>query len=326
MENTIIPAKPERGYRSLPLKSLLIAGTLTATAALAAAPALPPPASVAPHEIVCTRDYSEGAVVDREGNVYFSHSKEVSKVTPGGTLTTWAVTGAPNGHKILPNGNHLVCDGSRHAVLELDANGKEVRVAAGEWEGKPFNAPNDLTLDGRGGFYFTDPGGSGRKNPIGSVYYVAPNGRVERFATGFAFPNGIALSADRKRLYLAESDRNRILVWGLDRNGKARGAYRVFADLPGPTSPYKTAVPDGIAFDAAGRLWIAHFGTRSVKVLSKDGKLLASYPAGNETTSNLAFGGPKGDQLFVTGGSPGCLYRLDVGVKGLPLTHSKRKR
>ena len=49
-------------------------------------------------------------------------------------------------------------------------------------------------------------------------------------------------------------------------------------------------------------LYVAHYGMRQVQVLSPGGKLLARYPGGNVTTSNVAFGGPKLDQLFVTGG------------------------
>jgi len=38
--------------------------------------------------------------------------------------SVWAETGAPSGHKILPDGVHLVCDASQHAVLRVDAHGK----------------------------------------------------------------------------------------------------------------------------------------------------------------------------------------------------------
>jgi len=62
---------------------------------------------------------------------------------------------------------------------------------------------------------------------------------------------------------------------------------------------------------------------RQVQVLDPSGRLIARYPGGNLTTSNVAFGGPRHDQLFVTGGiggegnGAGGLFRLDLGVKGL---------
>ena len=67
---------------------------------------------------------------------------------------------------------------------------------------------------------------------------------------------------------------------------------------------------------------VAHYGMKQVQVLDKSGKLIRRYPGGNMTTSNVAFGGPKHDQLFVTGGlggesGAGGVFRLDLGVKGL---------
>lgn len=283
---------------------------------------LPDAAAIHPIEIVRTNDYSEGAVVDREGNIYFSHVKIITKVTPAGRATTWAETGAPNGHKILPNGHHLVCDASRSAVLELDASGKFLKNAAeGVVDGTPLRGPNDLTLDPDGGFYFTDPGGSDIFNPIGSVYYVNGLGRINQVATGLAFPNGIVLTPDRQRLLVGESQRNRILEIKLKSAGVADGPPRVFAYLPvnqkEGAHPVRDNQPDGIALDADGRLWVAHYGMKAVQVLDVNGAHLVTYDGGNVTTSNLCFAGPKFDTLYVTGGTPGALYRLDVKVPGL---------
>ena len=59
---------------------------------------------------------------------------------------------------------------------------------------------------------------------------------------------------------------------------------------------------------------------RQVQVVSPEGKLLRRYPGGNLTTSNVAFAGPGMDQLYLTGGEPGALFRLDLaGVKGLTI-------
>ena len=307
------------------LAFLLAAAALPMTASGKPMPhPLPDPASIHPIEVVRTNDYSEGAVVDREGNLYFSHEKIITKVTPAGRATTWATTGAPNGHKILPNGHHLVCDASRHAVIELDANGKFLRnAAAGEVDGTPIRGPNDLTLDDNGGFYFTDPGDSDLFNPIGSIYYVNSLGRTNQVAGGFAFPNGIVLTPDGKRLLFGESQRNRILQLKLKAPGQADGAASVFGYLPvnkrKGADPVLDNQPDGMCLDADGRLWIAHYGMKAVQVLAPDGHHLATYNGGNVTTSNVCFAGPKFDRLYVTGGNPGALYRLDVGVPGLKL-------
>ena len=284
---------------------------------------LPEAEAVRPVEIVRTNDYSEGVVIDHEGNIYFSHERVITVVSPEGEDRVWAETGEPNGHKILPDGTHLVCDATHHAVLRLDAEGNMLEPGSTECEGKPLKGPNDLTLDPEGGFYFTDPEGTGISNPIGTVHYVDPEGTTHLVAGGLAYPNGIVLTSNRRRLLVAESQKNRILLYEVLSPGKV-GPMQVFADLPTKEGDQIDNQPDGICLDAAGNLYVAHYGMRQVQVLDPEGKLIRRYPGGNLTTSNCAFGGPRLDQLFVTGGTPGALFRLDLGVPGLDI-RPKRK-
>jgi len=273
---------------------------------------------IEPIEVVRTGDYSEGVVIDHDGNVYFSHSKVITVVAPDGSSRVWAETGEPNGHKVLADGTHLVCDASHHAVLRLDKAGKMLEPASKECGGAPLRSPNDLTLDPEGGFYFTDPDDSSDENPVGTVHYVDPQGKTHLVASGLAFPNGIVLTPDRKRLLVGESKRNRVVVYDVLSPGQV-GPVRLFADLPAREGEQTDNQPDGMCLDAAGNLYVAHYGMRQVQVLDPAGKLIDRLPGGNLTTSNCAFGGPDLDQLFVTGGEPGALYRLDLGVKGLEI-------
>jgi gluconolactonase len=286
----------------------------------AACDELPAEASVTPVEVVRTGDYTEGVVVDHEGNLYFSHEKIVTKVTPEGKASTWAETGAPNGHKILADGTHLICDASRHAVLHLDAGGKELEPAATRSEGRPLRGPNDLTLDpSSAGVYFTDPAGSNEMNPNGTVHFIDAQGACHSVARGLAFPNGIVLRPGGKELLVAESKRNRILAFPVLGPGRL-GQPQVLINLPKKGSGQIDNQPDGIALDAGGNLYVAHYGMRQVQVVSPEGKLIRRYPGGNLTTSNVAFAGPAMDRLYVTGGEPGALFRLDLpGVKGLTI-------
>lgn len=296
----------------------LTLGSISAlTVVAAAATPLPERARIKPAPVVITNDYTEGVVVDREGNLYFSHGKIITRTTPDGKAATWAETGAPNGHKILPNGEHLVCDSSRKAVLRLDAAGKVLgEAASGTSGGLEIRTPNDLSLDPEGGFYFTDS-----VPQTGAVHYVAPDGTKKLVAKDINFANGVALSADRTRLYVAESLENRILVIDLKAPGVPEGSPKVFAGLPRNTEkPGKEwNQPDGVALDAEGRLWVAHYGMKAIHVLGPRGRLLVSYDGGNRTTSNLCFAGPNFGTLYATGGEPGGLFRLDVNVPGLKL-------
>jgi len=208
-------------------------------------------------------------------------------------------------------------------VLHLSADGTLLDPASTTCDGKPLRGPNDLTLDTpNGGFYFSDPGGSDEKNSIGTVHYVDRDGKTHLVDSGLAFPNGIVLTPGKK-LLLAESKHNRVLKYDVLSPGKV-GPRSVLIDLPtkDTSAGQIDNQPDGICLDAAGNLYVAHYGMQQVQVVSPEGKLLARLPGGNVTTSNVAFGGPKHDQLFITGGlgpegGKGGLFVIDLGMPGL---------
>jgi gluconolactonase len=304
--------------------------SLSLLAALSLPGELPAGDAVTPMKVAEVPEYTEGIVFDHAGNAYISHGKVITRISPDLKIRKWAETGAPNGHKILADGTHLVCDGSQHAVLHLDANGRMLPPASKECDGKALRAPNDLTLDPKGGFYFTDPGDSSDKNPIGTVHYVDAEGKTHLVARGLAFPNGIVLRPDGRTLLVAESKHNRVLTYPVLGPGRV-GEKKVFAELPAKQGDQIDNQPDGMCLDADGNLYVAHYGMHQVQVLSPEGRLLRRYPGGTLTTSNVAFGGPNMDQLYVTGalgeekGSKGALFRLDLkGAKGLVIL-PKRK-
>jgi gluconolactonase len=291
--------------------------------------ALPPDQDVKPVEVVRVPNYCEGIVFDHEGYGYISQGKFIMRVGRDGKAEQWAETGSPNGHKVLADGTHLICEATQHAVLHLDVNGKTIGKAASECDGKPLRAPNDLTLDPQGGFYFTDPGESDEKKPDGVVHYVDAKGKTHLVAQGLAFSNGIVLRPGGKQLLVGESKQNRILVYDVLSPGKL-GPVKVFANLPSKQGEQIDNQPDGMCLDAEGNLYVAHYGMRRVQVLSLQGKLIRSYQAGNLSATNVAFGGPNMNQLYVTGAlggepSEGALFRLDLkGVRGLVILPKKQ--
>lgn len=293
---------------------------------------LPKADGVKIEEIVRVPSYCEGIVFDHAGNGYVSHGKFVTKVTPDGKKSQWLDSGgAPNGHKVLADGTHLVCDGDLHAVLHVSAEGKVIGKASEKCGDKALRGPNDLTLDIRNkGFYFTDPGGSDDKKLIGTVHYVDDKGVTHLCAEGLAFPNGIVLTPDGKRLLVGESKKNRVLEYPIESPGKL-GAMKVYCDLPSKAGEQIDNQPDGMCLDAEGNLYVAHYGMRQVQVLDPTGKVIRRYPGGNLTTSNVAFGGADMDTLYITGGikgegdSEGGLFRIKLsGVKGLKILPEKK--
>ena len=282
-----------------------------------------------PVNLFTVPEYCEGVVFDHNGNGYISHGTTITKFSLDGTHVPWAVTGAPNGHKVLADGTHLVCDASHHAVLHLSAAGEMLESAATECHGKSLRGPNDLSLDtANGGFYFTDPGGSDADNLIGTVHYVDSNGMTHLIDDGLAYPNGIVLRPDGKTLLVAESSKNRILMYQLTDPGRS-GTRTVYADLPSKDAGTGQIdnQPDGMCLDAAGNLYVAHFGMKQVQVLDPTQRLIKQYDGGNLTTSNVAFGGPGMDQLFITGALEsglGGLFRIDLGIKGQVILPPRR--
>jgi gluconolactonase len=285
------------------------------------------PKRLDPVKLFTVPEFCEGIVFDKGGNGYISHGKFVTKFSLDGKHEVWAETGGANGHKILADGTHLVCDRSQKAVIHLSADGKVLGKAASECDGKPLRAPNDLTLDTpNGGFYFTDPEESDLDNRIGTVHYVDAAGKVHLVDKGLAYGNGIVLSADGKRLFVNETFTRQVHVYDVLGPGKL-GPRRMFCIMPrlGLTERHVADLVDGMCLDAEGNLYVARFGTGRVEVFDPAGKHLRALDAGNITCSNVAFGGANHDQLFVTGGlgpigeAEGALYRLDIGIKGLKI-------
>lgn len=282
---------------------------------------------VAPVRLFTVPEFCEGVVFDKSGNGYISHGKFVTKFSLDGKHAVWAETGGANGHKILADGTHLICDRSQKAVLHLSSDGKLLGKAASECDGKPLRAPNDLTLDTPNhGFYFTDPEESDLDHRIGTVHYVDAAGKVHLVDSGLAYGNGIALASDGKRLYVDETFTRRIYAYDVLGPGRV-GPRKTFAEMPPlpETAEHIADLVDGMCLDAAGNLYVARFGTKRIEVFDSAGNHLRTLPAGNIACSNVAFGGPRHDQLFVTGGlgpigkAEGAVFRLDVGVKGLTI-------
>lgn len=285
----------------------------------ATAPADP----VAPVEVARIGQFTEGIVFDREGALYVSHESQISKVAPDGTVSVWAGTPSPNGHKILADGTHVVCD-REGAVYLLDPDGKIIRTI------EIATGANDVALDGAGGFYFTSPYGSQQDPSVGKVYHVDADGTLTIAATGLHYPNGIALRPDGQALFVGESFANRLLAFPVESPGKL-GEYSVFALMPAgetfdPANHSAGPLPDGMAFDTDGNLYVAHYGQGAVRVFDSSGALLRSIPTGATFTANVAFAGEERNQLYTVGStgptqqSTGVLLRIELpGVTGVAI-------
>lgn len=254
--------------------------------------------------------FPEGPAFDRNGYLFVVDvdTGDISKISPEGQVRIFVNTGgAPNGAKFHANGDLYVADRQK-GVIAISPDGK-IRVIVDHYQGKKFNGPNDLVFDSKGSLYFTDPHGSSDENPFGSVYKLASNGNIACLASGLAFPNGLVLSRDEKFLFVADTRKNRILRYVL--NPPVR-SY-IFSQLSGGWGP------DGLAFDVAGNLYIAHYGGGDVIILNPKGEIVERVPVGGGHPTNVAFGGPDRKTLYLTEADTGSVYRFNTDLPGLPL-------
>lgn len=262
-------------------------------------------------------NFPEGPAWDSQGTLYVSncYGGWITRVAQG-RVDTFLIAGrAPftfektNG-MAFHQGFLFACDFGAGAILQISAAGA-TRIYADDYAGQAFNRPNDMTFDAAGNLYFTDPKSYSREVLDGRVFRIrASDQAIELLADSLGFPNGLALSRDGKELYLCESAFERVLRFELTPEGRLRHR-RVFVHLPGGD-------PDGLDFDSAGNLYVAHFGGAAVYVIAPDGSLRQKLAAPGKKPTNLEFGGEDLRTLFLTEVETNALYQRRVEVAGLP--------
>ncbi|MCA9137701.1 MAG: SMP-30/gluconolactonase/LRE family protein [Planctomycetales bacterium] len=303
--------------------TLFLIGTLICISAIE------PPATLAQsdakHSIVPTGEiqlvqdgfaFTEGPAWEpKSKSLFFTDipNTTIHQLHPDGTITAFTVESKhTNGLLIPADGRMLGCqmDGQ---VVEYDPRTADATVLASTYEGKRFNAPNDLTIDNEGGIYFTDPLFSAPTplpQTVQAVYYIAPNGDVTRVTEGIAAPNGIGLSPDRKRLYVCPSRQSAMLVYDVTAPGKLSPA-KTFCTVQQPDGKTDTGA-DGIALDIKGNVYITtHIG---VQIFSPEGNQIGvvTFP---QQPANVCFGGEEWKTMFVTARTG--LYRVEMPIPGL---------
>ncbi len=293
-------------------------------------PDLGPSHSVKPELYATGFEFAEGPALDREGNLYvvnYRNNGTIGRIAPDGTakvfcdLRALAPAGErkpqANGLKMDRQGRLVASDAGAGRLLRIAADGKSVEVLAEDYEGKHFDVINDVALDLAGNIFFTDPGNSDAKKPTGSVYrYDVQTRKVARLDTDLAYPNGVAVTPDQKHLCVDESARFRVNIYDLAPDGTV-GNRRVLIDFPQkPEGDVRGGefMPDGMIFDARGRLYVAMWGGSVVNVVEvPSGKLIRQYDAGGTLATNCHF---HAGFLYTTVASKEAVFRLKLGVQG----------
>ena len=296
-----------------------------------------PSGSEVPHA-ASTLVFTEGPAFDADGTLYFSdiENNRILKLTADGTRSVFREpSGRTNGQTFDHSGRLYHCEGAEFGpgggrrVTRTDLRSGAYEVLTETYEGRRYNSPNDICVDGAGRVYFTDPCYGDRTQmemAIEGVYRLDPDGSVTRILEQPAIerPNGITVTQDSSTLYVVDScpvvGGNR-KIWGftLDAAGQPSAQRVVYDFAPGRGG-------DGMRLDAEGNLYIAA-GIQTprgphetalvppgIYVVTPQGELQGRIPIHEDVLTNLAFGGTDGRTLFVTAGK--SILTTRVGVPG----------
>ncbi|HET6485777.1 MAG TPA: SMP-30/gluconolactonase/LRE family protein [Spirochaetia bacterium] len=226
-----------------------------------------------------------------------------------------------NGNTRDRQGRLVTCEHGTRRVTRTEPDGT-VTVLADAYRGKRLNSPNDVVVKSDGSIWFSDPPygiltdyeghKSAQEQDRCYVFRLDPStGTLAAVADDFERPNGLAFSPDESILYVSDTshaDRPggppHIRAFSV-KDGKTLTGGRVFADM-------RQGRSDGFRLDTDGNIWTS--AGAGVHCYTPAGDLVVRIPI-PEAVSNVAFGGPKRNRLFITGFT--SLYSIFLGVNGV---------
>ena len=222
-----------------------------------------------------------------------------------------------NGNTTDNQGNLVTCEHGARRVTTTDQNGV-ITLIADEYNEKRLNSPNDVCVHSNGTIFFTDPpygiinpkrveGFPGKMMYGGcNVFkYDAKTKLLEALVTDLERPNGIALSIDESYLFISNTGETKyIRRYDIDKNLKISNPIKFIKSDP-------EHVLDGFRFDADNNLWSSC--GKGVACYASSGEQIG-YIKIPEIVSNIDFGGPEGNTLFITAST--SFYMVNLNIKG----------
>lgn len=293
--------------------------------------------------------FPEGPIWCKDGSILLVEieARCLTRISMDGTRTVVAqMGGGPNGAAIGPDGHCYICnnggfawhednEGLRPAGMPDDFSGgriERINLSTGAVEcvydrspGGPLIGPNDLVFDAHGGIWFTDAG-KGRDREIlrGGAYYAKADGSmIVEAAYPMLTANGIGLSPDGSRLYVAETQTGRL--WAFDLDGPGNIVKKAFPSPHGGTLIANLGdftLCDSLAVDADGNIWVATLMKGGIAIVSPDGSRIDHISLPDRFTTNVCFGGPDMRTAYVTLSQTGKLISFPIDRPGLTLNYN----
>ena len=256
----------------------------------------------------------EGPVFDRDGNFWCVDipNGRILRVSKSGEFSiATEYDGWPNGLKFHKDGRLFIAD-AKHGIMVMDPVNGRVEPYLVRANLERFKALNDLFFASNGDLYFTDQGLTGLHDPVGRLFRLRPDGRLDCLVDTIPSPNGLVANLDETIMFVAVTRANAVWRVPLLKDGTTAKVGN-FIQLSGGGGP------DGLALDSKGRLVIAHVGLGSVWVFDHLGVPVYRVKscAGTHTT-NMAFGGPNGTTLFIMEAGSAQVLTAELDVAGKP--------
>ena len=294
-------------------------------------------------EITSGLQFPEGPIAMRDGSVVLVEIKRqtLTRVRPDGSQEVIAeLGGGPNGAALGPDGRCYVCNnggftwsavngltlpgdqpddyqGGSIQVVDLATGAVETLYA--ECDGVKLRGPNDLVFDAEGGFFFSDLGKTRhRDRDRGGVFYAKADGSaIQEVIWPLETPNGVGLSPDGTRLYVAETLTGRLHGFDLTAPGEVATAAplggSLVAGLPG------MQLFDSLAVDGMGNICVATIVNGGITSISPDGQTIGHVPTDDLLTTNICFGGEDLRTAYITLSGTGRLVSMPWETAGLAL-------
>ncbi|MCS6924888.1 MAG: SMP-30/gluconolactonase/LRE family protein [Candidatus Binatia bacterium] len=258
----------------------------------------------------------EGPRVDKAGHLYFSDVTNggVYRRAPDGTVVTVVPRRRGVGGIVLHADGGVVISGKNICHVKEGAT----RIL---FQRDDIPGFNDLFTDSEGRVYAgslrSDPFKEGPRVP-GELWRIDGEGQVVLLYGDVGLTNGIGFSPDGRTLYHADSAGPHIIVHDVAPDGTMHNR-RVIAHMSGGM------IPDGLAVDEAGCIWVAVYGGGCVVRYSPEGRMDRKIDVPAKAVTSLCFGGADRRDLYIVTADntedpehKGTIFRTRVDVPGLP--------
>jgi gluconolactonase len=280
-------------------------------------------------------EFTEGPALAPDGSIFFSDiGNAIYRYEPksGKTELFRRPSGRSNGLMFNQKGDLIAAEGAneggnRRISITTGIQGSkdgEVKTLSGGLDGKKFNSPNDLAIDGDGNVYFSDPryvGKEPRELDFEAVFFIKPDGTTIVATRDLQKPNGILVSPDGKHVYVSDNNgegNRQLLSFDVEQPGKLTNKKVLHDFVTGRGI-------DGMTLDTDGNIY-ATAGTgdkAGVYVFSPSGKQLAMIPTPGDPTNCVFGGGEDVGALYITAATKGSglgpkygLFRIKLKTQG----------